>query len=83
VQLSLKSIGDGMKEGNLIQAIVTTRAAIRAEEDKVMSLKIKIITCTLEENDIFAAIVEHHQGRIHEYDKELASLIKKRDHLGK
>jgi hypothetical protein len=83
VQLSLKSIGDGMKEGNLIQAIVTTRAAIRAEEDKVMSLKIKLITCTPEENEIFAAIVDHHQGRIHEYDEELASLIKKRDHLGK
>jgi hypothetical protein len=78
VQSSLKMIGDGLKEGNILSAIVTTRAAIRAEEDKVQNLMVKCILCTPEEKTVFEKLMAHHSGRVETYEEELLALTAKR-----
>jgi hypothetical protein len=85
VQLSLKSIGDGLTYGNILQAIVTTRHAIRAEEDKVMAIKVRCIVCSTEEKELYESLSDHHQSRVAEYEEELAALLveKKERHAGK
>jgi hypothetical protein len=79
VQASLKAIGDGMRDAIIIQAIVSTRAAIRAEEDKVHNLMMKCLHCTPEEKVVFENIMSHHSGRVAQYEEELLDLTAKRD----
>jgi hypothetical protein len=79
VQSSLKTIGDGLRDANIIQAIVSTRTAISREEDKVHNLMMKCLLCSPEEKAIFENIMAHHSSRVEQYEEELLALTKKRD----
>jgi hypothetical protein len=82
VQSSLKMIGEGLKEANILSTIVSTRAAVRAEEDKVHNLMMKCLLCTPEEKVVFENIMAHHSSRVATYEEELLVLTAKRDRFG-
>lgn len=82
VMSSLKNIGDGLLSANIIakealmnQAIVTTREAIRCDENKMQEFKLKCISCTEDERKIYQDLMVHHGGRIAEYEEELKGLL--------
>jgi hypothetical protein len=81
VQSSLKVIGDGLRDANILTTIVNTRSATCAEEDRVHQMLMKILICTPEEKKpIFEEIKLHHsKPAIATYEEELARLVAKRD----
>jgi hypothetical protein len=74
LELSLKDIGEGLKGGNKVRAISALRVAIRAEEQQMMSLKFKCLTCTADEKAICEELMAHHGNRLAEYEIEMADL---------
>jgi hypothetical protein len=74
LELSLKDIGEGLKGGNKVRAISALRVAIRAEEQQLMSLKFKCLTCTADEKAICKELMAHHGNGLAEYDIEMADL---------
>jgi hypothetical protein len=79
VQFSLKTIGDGLRDANSIQAIVTTRAAIHREEEKIQSFTLKCLTCSPEEKKIYQGLMIQLSDRVAGYEEELLALVKTRD----
>jgi hypothetical protein len=79
VQSSLIMIGSGLRDANNIQAIVTTRAAIHREEEKIQSFTVKCLTCPPEEKRIYDGLIVQLTGRVAGYEEELAVLVKARD----
>jgi hypothetical protein len=79
VSNSLKMIGDGLRDANIIQAIVSVRRSIKEAEDTAMMLKVKCLTCSPEEKVLYEAAEDHHADRVKGYVEELAALVKKRD----
>ena len=87
VSLSLKTIGDGLKDANVIQSIDSVRSSMRAEEATMERLRFMLIGLNrdnMSEEDserarVVKNLLDHHGGRVHDYEEELHGLIKKRD----
>jgi cytoskeletal protein RodZ len=79
VQSSLKTIGEGLRDANINSAIVSTRVAIRAEEDQVNSFMVRCLLCSPEEKEMFEKVMSHHSARVVTYEEELKALVAKRN----
>jgi hypothetical protein len=82
VSTALTKIGNGLRDANLVQAIVTMRIAIRAAEDCEVAYRVKLMgPCTDQEKTLFESVRIQQTERLANYGEELAALIKERDDI--
>jgi hypothetical protein len=80
VMSSLKNIGDGLLQGNVIHCVDTIRIAISREEDKVERAETNMVNSNdpaMKER--YQNIIDHHGAKICGLEAELAHYMKQRD----